>query len=81
MENTYLMIGIGALIVIIVVAIVSKTFKAKLSKDGLDINASKQSDKDNVDVTKVKKSDVDLTTKKDQNIKLDDIDDSNIKIK
>lgn len=81
MENSYLMISIGALIVIIVVAIVSKSFRAKLSKNGLDINANKNGDKDNVEVTKVDDSDIDLTTKKQQNVKIDDIKKSNIKIK
>ncbi len=82
MENVYLYIGLGALIVVIIVALTSKKFKAKLSKNGFGVSADKNAKKDNVKVKRVKnKSKVDLTTKKDQNIDVEDIDSSDINIK
>ena len=77
MENTYLIIGIGVLIVIILVAIFSKSFRANLSKKGFNIKANKNSEKDNVKIKKVSNdSEINLKTKKDQNIQIDDIDNS-----
>jgi len=82
MENIYLYLGIGALIVILVIGLSSKQIKARLSNKGLKVNANSHNKKDYVSVKKVKKkSEIDITTKKDQNIDIEDIDNSNINIK
>ena len=69
MNEIYLYLGLGALLVIIVAVIISKNTKAKLSKRGFEIETKEG--KDNVIIKDIKsESDVDVNTKQGQNLNI-----------
>lgn len=82
MENIYLYLGLAALVVILIIGMSSKTFKAQLSKSGLNIDSNKEKEKSNISMKNIKnKSSIDLTSRSDQNVNVEDIDSSKINIK
>lgn len=79
MNETYLYIGLAALVVILVSVIIRKNTKAKLTKGGFELETKEG--KDNVVLKNVRnKSDVDADTKQGQNLNIVDIDNSKVKI-
>ena len=81
MENIELYLGLAALLVIAIIGINSKSFRARLTKGGLNISGDNQ-EKDKVLVEKVKdKSDIDVESRKNQNIHISEIEKSKVKIK
>ena len=84
MDNTYLWLGIGAFIVIIIGILSSKRLKAMLSKDGFVIETDKSDglEKDTTSVKKIKsKSDIYVESPDNRNIDVEDVESSKVRIK
>jgi uncharacterized membrane protein YhiD involved in acid resistance len=78
-ENSYIILGIAAIIVIAIGILFSKNFRARLNRKGFEVD--KTQTRDDVVVRKVRnKSKVRATTKSGQNLTINDIDNSNIDI-
>jgi hypothetical protein len=72
-------ITLAAIIAIIIGLTKSRSFRAKLSKKGLEVD--KDDSKNEVKITKVKnKSEIKAKTKNEQNLTIDEIDNSKIEI-
>lgn len=79
-SELYLVLGIGALVVITIGLIMSKKFRGKLTKDGLEVESTNNSTKTKVENVK-NQSEIDLESPENRNIEIKDIDNSTIKIK
>lgn len=82
MDNIYLILGLGALIVILIVALLSKEFRARLTKNGFWIRAKKdkQKVKDDMRLEKIVNSRVEINQEDNTNYSIEDIEKSKIRI-
>ncbi len=83
-NNIYLWLGGGALIVIIIGILSSKRLKAKLSKNGLNIETDKSEiiEKEQTSVKKVSNhSEIDIESPDNRDISVEDIESSIVNIK
>lgn len=82
MNEIYLYIGIGALIIIAIGIMTSKKFKGKLTKKGLSVESDNSTSKDETKIKKIRnQSDLDVESPENRNIDIRDVDNSKIKIK